>query len=31
MLICFFDQEGIVHQEFVLPGMTVNADFYCVF
>ena len=28
-LICFFDQEGIVHQEFVPPGMTVNADFYC--
>jgi len=29
MLIFFFDQEGIVHQEFVPPGMTVNADFYC--
>ena len=29
MLICFFDQEGIVHQEFVPSGMTVNADFYC--
>ena len=29
MPICFFDQEGIVHQEFVPPGMTVNADFYC--
>ena len=28
-LICFFDQEGIVHREFVPPGMTVNADFYC--
>ena len=27
MLICFFDQEGIVHWEFVPPGMTVNADF----
>ena len=26
---CFFDQEGIVHREFVPPGMTVNADFYC--
>jgi len=25
----FFDQEGIVHREFVPPGMTVNADFYC--
>jgi len=29
MLICFFDQEGIVHREFVPPGMTDNADFYC--
>ena len=29
MVICFFDQEGIVHREFVPPGMTVNADFYC--
>jgi len=29
MLICFFDQEGIVDREFVPPGMTVNADFYC--
>jgi len=29
MLICFLDQEGIVHREFVPPGMTVNADFYC--
>ena len=29
MLICFFDQEGIVHREFVPPGMTVNATFYC--
>jgi len=29
MLICFFDQEGIVHREIVPPGMTVNADFYC--
>jgi len=29
MLICFFDQEGTVHWEFVPPGMTVNADFYC--
>ena len=28
-LICFFEQEGIVHREFVPPGMTVNADFYC--
>ena len=30
MLICFFDQEGIVRQEFVPRGMMVNADFYCV-
>jgi len=29
MLICFFDQEGIIHREFVPPGMTVNPDFYC--
>jgi len=29
MLICFFDEVGIVHREFVPPGMTVNADFYC--
>ena len=29
MLICFFDQDGIVNREFVPPGMTVNADFYC--
>ena len=29
MLICFFDQEGIIDREFVPPGMTVNADFYC--
>ena len=29
MLLCFFDQEGIVHQEFVPPGMTVNANFCC--
>jgi len=29
ILICFFDQEGIVQREFVPPGMTVNADFYC--
>jgi len=28
MLICFFDQEEIVHREFVPPGMTVNADYY---
>jgi len=29
MLICFFEQEGIVHRECVPPGMTVKADFYC--
>ena len=29
ILICFFDQKGIVHKEFVLPGQTVNAAF-CV-
>jgi len=29
MLICFFDQEGIVHRESVPPGMMVNADLYC--
>jgi len=29
MLICFFDQEGIVNREFVPHAMTVNADFYC--
>jgi len=29
MLVCFLDQEGIVHREIVPPGMTVNADFYC--
>ena len=29
LLICFFEQEGIVQREFAPPGMTVNADFYC--
>jgi len=29
MHICFFDQEGIVHQEIVPPGMAINAVFYC--
>ena len=28
MLVCFFDQKGIVHKEFVPPGQTVNAEFY---
>jgi len=29
ILICFFDQEGIVYRKFVPPGVTVNANFYC--
>ena len=29
MLICFFDIDGIIHKEFVPPGKTVNAKFYC--
>jgi hypothetical protein len=28
MLIAFFDCHGIVHQEFVPEGQTVNAAFY---
>ena len=28
MLICFFDQKGIVHKEFVPPGQAVNAAVY---
>jgi len=28
MLVCFFDQKGIVHKEFVPTGQTVNAAFY---
>jgi len=28
MLICFFDQKGTVHKEFVPPGQRVNAAFY---
>ena len=28
MLICFFDQKGIVNKEFVPPGHTVNVAFY---
>ena len=27
--ICFFDQEGMVHREFVPPCMRVHAYFYC--
>jgi hypothetical protein len=29
MLICFFGIDGIIHKEFVPPGQTVNAKFYC--
>jgi hypothetical protein len=29
MLIVFFDTQGIVHKEFIPPGQTVNAKFYC--
>jgi hypothetical protein len=29
MLIVFFDIQGIVHKEFVLPGQTINGKFYC--
>jgi hypothetical protein len=28
-LIAFFDIQGIVHKEFILPGQTVNGKFYC--
>ena len=28
MIIVFFDSRGIVHKEFVPPGMTVNQAFY---
>ena len=27
-LVCFLDQRGIVHKEFVPPGQTANAAFY---
>jgi hypothetical protein len=29
MLIIFFDFKGIVHEEFVLAGQTVNSAYYC--
>jgi histone-lysine N-methyltransferase SETMAR len=29
MLIIFFDIKGIVHNEFVLSGQTVNSAYYC--
>jgi hypothetical protein len=29
MLICFFDSEDDVHNEFVRPGQAVNGIFYC--
>jgi len=28
MLIVFFDNQGIVHKEFVQEGCTVNAEYY---
>jgi hypothetical protein len=28
MLIAFFDINGVVHHEFLLPGQTVNGHFY---
>jgi hypothetical protein len=28
MLIIFFDSQGIVQEEFILEGKTVNAEFY---
>jgi hypothetical protein len=31
MLIYFFDIDGVIYKEFVPPGQTVNAKFYCDF
>jgi hypothetical protein len=29
MLIVFFNIQGIVHKEFILPGQIINGKFYC--
>jgi len=29
ILICFFDSQGVVHNEFVLQAQTVNKQYYC--
>jgi len=29
MHICYFDNQGIVHTEFVPQGQTVNQFYYC--
>jgi hypothetical protein len=29
MIITFFDVKGILHEEFVPTGQTVNSEFYC--
>ncbi|GBN00325.1 hypothetical protein AVEN_134710-1 [Araneus ventricosus] len=29
LLITFFDFQGIIHQEFLPAGQTVNGEFYC--
>lgn len=30
MLNVLFDQQGVVHREFVVQGQTVNTEFYCL-
>jgi hypothetical protein len=30
MLLCFFNQGGIVHYEFAPEGLIINQDFYLV-